>query len=76
MDIVKSKISLMMRLHRQATIIPKIRVVIQRSKYPAYTLAKRYGISELIVAKKWQKQNDLNDYLMLAKIIIFSQSNL
>ncbi|MGP1923747.1 MAG: hypothetical protein ACTS73_02035 [Arsenophonus sp. NEOnobi-MAG3] len=42
---------MMMRLYRQVTTMPKIRVTLQASKEPASTLAKCYGIFELTVAK-------------------------
>ncbi|MGP4123354.1 MAG: hypothetical protein ACTXOO_02415 [Sodalis sp. (in: enterobacteria)] len=45
---------MMIRLYSQATITPKIRAALQASNELAYTLAKRYGISELTFPK-WGK---------------------
>ncbi|MGP1925014.1 MAG: hypothetical protein ACTS73_09370 [Arsenophonus sp. NEOnobi-MAG3] len=43
---------MMIRLHCQATTKHKIRADLQASKEAVSTLAKRYGISKLTVAKK------------------------
>ncbi|MGP1924695.1 MAG: hypothetical protein ACTS73_07535 [Arsenophonus sp. NEOnobi-MAG3] len=50
----------MIMVHCQAITIAKIRAALQISKKLASTLAKRYSISELTVAK-WQKQDDVDD---------------
>ncbi|MGP1923677.1 MAG: hypothetical protein ACTS73_01630 [Arsenophonus sp. NEOnobi-MAG3] len=42
---------MMMKVHRQATRIPKIKVALHVSKEPASSLAKRYSISELTFSK-------------------------
>lgn len=51
---------MMIRLHSQATTIPKIRAVLQASNELA-SLAKRYGISELTVSK-WEKRDGVEDH--------------
>ncbi|MGP1924677.1 MAG: hypothetical protein ACTS73_07430 [Arsenophonus sp. NEOnobi-MAG3] len=42
---------MMMMLYRQATTTPKITAAIETSKESTFTLAKRYGISELTFSK-------------------------
>ncbi|MGP1923888.1 MAG: hypothetical protein ACTS73_02805 [Arsenophonus sp. NEOnobi-MAG3] len=42
---------MMMRLDLQATTTSKIRAALQASKEPAFTLTKRYAISEFTLVK-------------------------
>ncbi|MGP1924797.1 MAG: hypothetical protein ACTS73_08120 [Arsenophonus sp. NEOnobi-MAG3] len=54
---------MMMSLHRQANLTLKIRADLQATKDPASTLAKRYGIFEVIVAKWKNKMVDDHNYI-------------
>ena len=47
---------MLVRLHSQATPIPKIRAAIQARDEPAWVLAKRHATTEQTVWK-WRKRN-------------------
>lgn len=51
---------MLIHLHSQATMTPKVRAEIQVSDEPAWVLAERYGTTEQTVWK-WRKRDGVDD---------------